>query len=582
MGKLHIGNDHIQYREKIMGKLRYESFQPLENARLALNCLTSMVDKKLDHLPYWLVQCNAKPGYAEHCRVDDSEIVGSWYEAIVAVRQMLRTDEGREAEAAFRRHILKSWGEQGLRYHEPYPWSFTIHSSFHEMGYILSALNRMIENNPDDRKAEALAAQLVRGMRKLVIERKTRTFWSGDYPEPEAVYEFPNDVYIKDRGFDLTCHTGRGEQSIRNGVILYPLVNRYKAVGDEVALDLAIGQANYLLGVSRYFNYKMEFFGHVHSSVWVASGLVRLGRLIGEKRYIEKGRMIYDYVRSLSYSFGWVPEYSQWFPPEELFCETCCIKDMIECASELIDAGYEDYYDDMNRFARNQLIENQIRTSSFVVVDNSIEETELRTYRDIDKRIIGGFSGGSSPGGISLKRSNTIAGCCVGTAPQALQVFWNRSVDYSNGRITINMPVSKTIPQAEVTVGYPNEGYIRVKTNQACEIAIRLHPWMPKVLRSRLNGREKAVEREGNLAMFRNIPKDSEVELFHVLRSRKLKENVRGRAYITTWRGPDVVDISPHDEGIRLYQREEGRKKYRPSPTDASYTSGEAETISTD
>lgn len=47
------------------------------------------------------------------------------------------------------------------------------------MGYILPALNRMLENDPGDKEAESRAAGLVRGMRSLVIERKVRTFWSG-------------------------------------------------------------------------------------------------------------------------------------------------------------------------------------------------------------------------------------------------------------------------------------------------------------------------------------------------------------------------------------------------------------------
>lgn len=70
--------------------------------------------------------------------------------------------------------------------------------------------------------------------------------------------------------------------------MLHSLVRRYEIAGDEVALDLATGIANHLLGPSRYFNYKMEFFGHVHSAGWVASGLVRLGRIIGNQRYRRK------------------------------------------------------------------------------------------------------------------------------------------------------------------------------------------------------------------------------------------------------------------------------------------------------
>ena len=107
--------------------------------------------------------------------------------------------------------MLSNWGEHGLRFHKKFPWTHTMHLSFHEMGYILPALNRMVRNNPEDKEAEERAAGLVRGMRSLVISREVKTFWSGDSLEPAPVYEFPNDVYLQDGGFDLTRHTGRGE-----------------------------------------------------------------------------------------------------------------------------------------------------------------------------------------------------------------------------------------------------------------------------------------------------------------------------------------------------------------------------------
>jgi len=544
--------------------VRYEKFQPLKNAELALDYLTNMVDAKCDYLPYWLVAPHENPAFAKHCRVDDAELVASWYEAIVAVRRMLGTDRGSEVEDGFYRHLMKSWAECGLRFHEPYPWSHTNHSSFHEMSYVLSALNRRLANHPDDRRAAKRASALVRGMRKLVIERKTKTFWSGDFAISEPVYEFPNDVYIRGRGFDMTCHTGRGEQPIRNGMMLHALVMRWEQAGDKVAKDLAVGIANHLLGVSRYFNWKMEFFGHVHSAVWVASGLVRLGRLSGTERYVAKGKAIYDYVRSLSSSFGWVPEYAQWHPPDEEHCETCCIKDMIQCAGELIDAGFHEYYNDMGNFARNQLVENQIKDGCFVAVDNSIPDTADTTWRDLDKRIVGGFSGGSEPNSISLLRFRSIAGCCAGTAPQALEIVWDRSVEYKRGRLTVNIPVDKKLPQGQVEIGYPNQGFIRATTSRPCDVAIRVHPWMPKRLTALVNGRKRAIRREDGLILFKRVGARATVEVRHVLRTRRVREHFCGRDWTALWRGPDVVDLLPHGKPLRLYQRIEGKAKIYP------------------
>ncbi|MCK9478708.1 MAG: glycoside hydrolase family 127 protein [Firmicutes bacterium] len=550
----------------------YEQFDPLKNAELALNYLTNMVDEKYDNLPYWLILPHKKPAEAAHCRVDDAELVGSWYQAINHVRKMLNTDVGAEVEQSFRRHLLKSWGEHGLRFHEDYSWTHTNHSSFHEMGYILPALNQILEENPDDTDVERIAARLIRGMRSLVTERKVRTFWSGDFVEEQPVYEFPNDVYLRDKGFDLTRHTGRGEQAIRNSIMLHSLVRRYEYANDEAALDLAVGMANYLLGPSRYFNYKMEFFGHVHSNGWVASGLVYLGRVTGNKAYLESGKKIYDYIRSISSDFGWVPEYAQWHPVEEEHCETCCIKDMIECAYELTLVGYDEYWNDINNFARNQLVENQVKNTDYVVSDNSLPDKNGITYKDIGKRMIGGFSGGSTPTSISLTKFRSIAGCCVGMAPVALAIVWNNAVLFENNAVVVNIPLNKSISEASVVMEYPNEGKLSVAVYIRCDVKIRKYPFMHDV-RAVINGIAADFSIDGeNLMVFKDVPADAVVTITHTLETVKVKETVRGAELTVIWRGCDVVDILPHGEHMRLYQRDLSVPRYYPNPEDIVYS----------
>jgi len=556
--------------------MRYEKFDILEPAKLALNYLTSMVDKKKDYLPYWLIAPQVAPAYAKHCRVDDAELVASWYEAIHCVREMLNTKEGKEVEEGFQRHLMKSWGKEGLRYHEDYPWSVCNHSSFHEMGYVLSALNRWLIAEPDNKEVEKRAAGLVKGMRNLVYERKIRTFWSGDFPYEEKIYEFPSDIYIRDKGWDFTRVTGRGEESIRNAVNLLPLVVRWEKFGDEVALDLAEGLANHLLTISRYFNYKGEFFGHVHSSIWVAAALVRLGRLRKNDWYKEKGKQIFEYVLSLSSDFGWVPEYAQWHPMSQEHCETCCIKDMIECALELIDAG-ENYWDVVNQYTRNQLVEQQVRDGSFVAADNSLEDTEDTTYRDIDKRIAGGWSGGGEPNSVSLQRFRSIAGCCVGTAPQALYLVWQRIVEKKPEGIYINLPIEIENNLASVKIGYPNEGWMKVTAKKAGDYLIRPYKWMGEKIELQVNGKNLPFTWKNDCIFLEKLQASSTISISHRLEEVTKEYVLRDCKFQAKWRGPDVVDIQPPGLPLRLYQRQEGvEKEVPPPPSIAASKSPEA------
>ncbi|HBL40357.1 MAG TPA: hypothetical protein DDY98_01830 [Ruminococcaceae bacterium] len=549
----------------------YESFDLKKSVELVHHYITNMVDKAQDNLPYWLLLPNKKPAEAAHCRVDDAELVGSWYEGLTCAMRVLGTTQGDEVKQSLRRHLMKSWGEHGLRFCEKYPWTHTVHASFHEMGYILPALNLITEEYPEDEEAERRTSELIRGMRSLVIERKVRTFWSGDFTEEEPIYEFPNDVFLQDGGFDLTRHTGRGEQPIRNALMLPALVRRYELKKDEVALDLAQGIANYVLGPSRYFNYKMEFFGHVHSAAWFAYGLIYLGRITEQERYIEKGKAIYDYIRSLSSDFGWVPEYAQWHPMEEEHCETCCVRDMIIAAHELTKCGYDEYWNDINLFARNQLMENQVRYTGYVTCDNSLPDGNGITYKDIDKRMVGGFTGGSEPNSISLTRFRSIAGCCVGTAPTALKLVWDNAIAEENGAYIANIPCERETDRIKMESFLPNEGKIRLTAKCDCKAGFRLYAWMGDQTTLTVNGKTVTPETVG-ATVCTDLKKGDCLELSFALETVAKKEHTRGTDYTVYWRGCDVVDLTPRGEHVRLYQRDLSQPKYYPLPEDVVYT----------
>ena len=552
--------------------MRYQQYNLVEDAQRVLSYIDNMTDRAYGCLPFWLVVPHKKPAEAEHCKVDDAELVGSWFEAVDSLEGILgKSEVTRELYDGFRDQLMESWGEHGLRFHKKHPWTHTIHSSFHEMGYILPALNRLIKNNPDDKEAEMRAAGLVRGMRSLVIERKVRSFWSGDSIESEPLYEFPNDVYVKDKGFDLSHHTGRGEQSIRNAVSMHALVDRYVIAKDEVALELAIGLANHLLGPSRYFNYKMEFFGHVHSSVWIAAGLIYLGRVTGEDKYITAGKRIYDYVRSLSSDYGWVPEFAQWKPMSEEHCETCCLKDMILCARELIECGYSEYWNDINLIARNQLTENQVKYTGYVVSDDTLPDKDGKTYHHLAERIIGGYTGGSEPNSISINRFRAIAGCCVGTAPIALAILWENTVTKKDGIYAVNVHTEKSTEEYRLTHKMPDEGVITLEMKVAGKAGFRIYPWMGEVTLTK-NGAAAKTETTEDGVLCTEVAAGDVLTLLFAIETVVRKEFFAGAEYTEYWRGGDMIDIEPRGEHIRLYQRDNEKEKYYPTPDDVTFT----------
>ena len=354
--------------------------------------------------------------------------------------------------------------------------------------------------------------------------------------------------------------------------MLEALVDRYFVAKDAVALDLAVGLANGVLGPARYFNYKKEFMGHVHSSVWFATGLAKLARATGDKDYLAAAKGVYDYARSLSSSFGWVPEYAQWHPMEEEHCETCCIKDMICCAWQLIQSGLPQYWNDINLFARNQLVENQVDSTTYVVCDNSKPDTPdgSITYHDIDKRMIGGFTGGSLPNSISLSKFRSIAGCCGGTAPQSMQIVWENAVTKEKGAWVVNVPMDRETAAWKLASGYPEKGCMALTLKRGGTAAFRRYAWMGKAVHGFVDGKEVKLEEKNGLLVFPKLKPGQTAELRHAIRTVVKPEKTAGVTYKVSWRGPDVIDVLPHGEHLRLFQRDLEKKPYLPKPSDVT------------
>ena len=76
---------------------------------------------------------------------------------------------------------------------------------------------------------------------------------------------------------------------------------------------------------------------------------------------------------------------------------------------------------------------------------------------------------------------------------------------------------------------------------------------------------------EKQLMVIKNVPADSVVTITHPMEIVEKKEIVRGMELTVLWRGCDVIDILPHGEHLRLYQRDLSAAKYYPKSEDIEY-----------
>jgi hypothetical protein len=541
-------------------ELNYETYNPLRYAKLSMNCFTSLVDERLDYLPYWLVNMGDDPAYAQHCRVDDAEICASWAEGLMLMQGMLGTKDGDEVLAGLTRHTVKGFKADGLHYNSSFPWTDHIFASMHEQAYIASFLSTWLEQtgNPE---AEKYMHGLVRGLLKIKDSKELVTFWGGTYPQPRKSYFYRGDAIYDGIGFDLTKTRGSGEEATRNAPMIDGIMRYYELTGDAAAIDLAEGMINYSVIESRLHGYREQFDGHVHTNIWIACGLARLARVTGDKTLKAIAYDIYQFGKKISSSFGHVPEFAHIRHPGHCICESCCIKDMIELAFEMIKLGYDEW-DLIDRFARNQLVENQIRTVPDIIVDNSREETDAVTFRDIGHRLVGSFTGNAFPNYIPIQNRRAIAGCCSGIAPQAHYMVWDNIVTFDNGETYINLPIDRTHDAVDVRSFYPNEGRLSVNAKKASNYRVRVPEWAGQRVTALVDERPVPLLWQDNYLVFNGIRAGQTIDLVHRLEDVEKEETCCGTNLTVTWRGSHVIKMlpnPPHAATIPLFQREPER-----------------------
>lgn len=544
----------------------FRTFDPLRSVALSLRFLTGMVDRKLGCLPYGTVQPWITAPFAEHSRQDDAEHAATWFDAISCAREMLGTDAGQDVQDALREIVLdpECWDKQsGLRFPRRRPWSDTPfdYCVVTEQGPVLAALARMLELDPGDERARECARSLVNGLHALALPHERRLTPGGAMELDSPTYSFPSDVVVRGSGPDPSLATGYSDNVLRILSLLHPLMAWYAVSGDETALDLATGLGNWATGVSHPFGAKSEFHGEVHSALVAAGGLARLGRVLSRDSYVARAKALYDFVRRQTSSFGWVPDFMAWQLPGDLRGDSACTAALLDCALDLVECNFPEYWEDANKIWRNQLVQLQIPDAAFVPKEKDIpapkpRDTPRRTYKRVAETLPGAFCGATSPSFVFLASPRLVSARGSAEATRVMFRAWRNAVEDSKDIVTVNFPVNCETDSVLVQIGYPNEFQMRVEMRRTCRLNIRVYPWMGTPYEGTVDGRPIGIERREDHMLFPKLKKGSVAIFRHAAGQKHVLENVNSLDFYGIWRGPDMVDLLPHSTGpgYRLYQ----------------------------
>ena len=372
-----------------------------------------------------------------------------------------------------------------------------------------------------------------------------------------------------------------------------PLVHAHRYFQVPGALELAGELIRGVHSVERWVRKDGTFRGHMHISLAYISGLVDYARETSDSQMLKLANDYYQYAKTFASDFGFIAEVAE-RPSDLISVETCTIMDLIYSATNLANNGYPEYWDDVERAVRNQLVENQIRDTSWALGGEPCEDTDTVTWRNVAQRMIGGFAGNASPihyvayadrfwpewcqgeNKDMLNRTRGFMNCCGGSGAKAFFLAWRNSVSYENGVLEVRLHLDHRLPEAEVRCMKPYKGLTKIRLLKDAAVRIRVMSWMNQ-RNSTLTVADKpcGYRVSGNFWVTDTLPSGTELCLKYPLPIRE-QEVVIGNPgrkqfrYQVKWKGDSVIRITPHEENpldgysefvkgdIRFFGREEG------------------------
>ncbi len=548
-----------------------DAYELQDAARLASLSMLARMDMTRRGQPFFRIYPFAKPPYAEHQKWDDGDMTGRYVEALILARRM--TGVPMDLREALMRQYLASLydSSDGLCYTQGTAWTPRRACLFSQSCAMMGLLAWLHETGSP--QARQLLDRHVDGLLRIAVDRDEYCL----FPK----YEFDGSQYVDDpQGKDAPTWYG--------GRLILPLVDYWQLTGrDDVKVFLE-KLIHYSTAVSQGIKPDGEvrgngWWGHLHSTMDMATGITRFGRLTGRPELVEWAKRVYDWIgRTHTTRYGWVSDAAG-----SSICESCAIASRIRLGCELYRAGVVDPFDEIDRHVRNQLLENQFVDLSFLgPLGPEKPRTEQFAYAHLDRMIRGTFQCWGAAN--DLIGHDEIEGCGAGGGVQALALAWEAQTEWReltagqelrihllfNRRVrgAAEPPLSVGTPvAAEVWSWLPREGRAAVVAHRPLvRLAVRVPDgaMISETRVRRLSGDSPATNQtshvspiahaspahiEDGYVLVENLAASDRVELDFSLREYETVEMVHDASYKVHWKGNAVVSLEPSGTKVPLY-----------------------------
>ncbi|MFN8006890.1 MAG: hypothetical protein U0V70_07695 [Terriglobia bacterium] len=469
---------------------RYEATVPdtldlAERASLAIHALTEATNPLADHEIYCIVYLHTNPpSMMQNCW--HPTLLPKFMWALTLARRVSGSDLNLQVDRRWMEVALQMQGPDGLIYApiKGRPWAFEwwqirglelpseqILQPF-DCGVMLSTISQLARRDPNGVWKESLTRLAGAVAELAVVEGDCAYFW------PSCI------LADKNRPAHPAMSTLPFE--METSVVPLGLVHAYGVLGSEPALRLAGKFINYLR--KNFFQPDGSFLArpglalkaHTHSHLRGLLAMEEVAEVSGDRELMDFVVRSFEYVRDLGANVapgkadsdlvktpgaglvGFFPEWTN--SPSLQTAETCQIADMIALALRLSEAGAGDYWDDADRWIRNQFAENQLLDSAaFTRMAKSGPPPNSGNNYSTDRvieRNLGAFAGCPSPNdwyARAARGQHAIGHCCTANGTKTLAWIWERIVRYKDGKLKVNLLLNRATSWADI------DSYIRIK-----------------------------------------------------------------------------------------------------------------------
>jgi DUF1680 family protein len=251
--------------------------------------------------------------------------------------------------------------------------------------------------------------------------------------------------------------------------------------------------------------------------------------------------------------------------------ETCEVAYMIGLGVKLSQLGAGDYWDNVDRWLRNQFFENQLTSADWIYrLQESQDKLPVRPNESIDRpaeRNLGGFAGWASINDWVVRHKihrYGIMHCCTGNAARAIYYAWEGMTDYQDEIFQLHLLMNHASAWADVYSYIPNAGRVDVKVKKPFrDTQLRMPAWVKSPeneITCTVNGKRRNFAVSGRYIQLGHLVPGDRVSMNFPIGERTVKVTTLGTEYSLVVRGSTVVSIDPPGRLAPFYQRDAARK----------------------